>query len=106
VLVFRYEGTNVKILSDASVFNMDLLHSRGFSIRGLPILPLHGINSDSARNYQLIDENPPEDWFLRRELPSHGREIHPSEGILPGITSSWKLIQTGKINMREKSSKR
>jgi hypothetical protein len=25
--------------------------------------------------------------------------------ILPGITSSWKLIQTGKIKMCEKSSK-
>jgi hypothetical protein len=32
-----------------------LLPSRGFFVRGLPTLALHGINSDSAGNYQLID---------------------------------------------------
>jgi hypothetical protein len=57
-----------------------LLPFGGFFIRGLPTLPFHGINSDSAGNYQLIDlestvrmgfppgitssgtRNPPEEW--------------------------------------------
>jgi hypothetical protein len=33
-----------------------LLPSGGFFVRGLPTLALHGINSDSAGNYQLIDQ--------------------------------------------------
>jgi hypothetical protein len=33
-----------------------LLPSGGFFICRLPTLVLHGINSDSARNYQLIDK--------------------------------------------------
>jgi hypothetical protein len=32
-----------------------LIHRKNF-IRGLPTLPLHRINSDSAGNHQLIDE--------------------------------------------------
>jgi hypothetical protein len=32
-----------------------LLSSGGFSFCGLPTLALHGINSDSAGNYQLVD---------------------------------------------------
>jgi hypothetical protein len=35
---------------------LDLLPSGGFFVRGLSSLALHGINSDSAGNYQLIDE--------------------------------------------------
>jgi hypothetical protein len=35
---------------------LELLPSGGFFVRGLPKLSLHGINSDSAGNYQLIDE--------------------------------------------------
>jgi hypothetical protein len=31
------------------------MHRRSF-VRGLPTLAFHGINSDSAGNYQLIDE--------------------------------------------------
>jgi hypothetical protein len=34
---------------------LDLLLSGGFFFRGLPTLAFHGINSDSAGNYQLID---------------------------------------------------
>jgi hypothetical protein len=33
-----------------------LLPSGGFSFCGLPTLALQGINSNSAGNYQLIDE--------------------------------------------------
>jgi hypothetical protein len=43
---------------------------------------------------------------FRRELPAHGRETLPMNGIPLGITSSWKLIQAGKIQKLEKSSKR
>jgi hypothetical protein len=48
-----------------------LLSSGGFFVRGLPILALHGINSVSAGNYQLIDV-----------------ESTVRIGFLPGITSS------------------
>jgi hypothetical protein len=48
-----------------------LLPIERFFIRGLPQLPLHGKNSDSARNYKLIDE------------VSTRRKVFP-----PGITSS------------------
>jgi hypothetical protein len=39
-------------------------------------------------------------------LLAHGREIYRRNGILPRMTSSWRLIETDKIKMREKSSKR
>jgi hypothetical protein len=68
-------------------------------VRGLPTLAFHGINSDSARNYQLIDMENTEEWVFCRELPPQGQEIHLRNIILPGITSSWKLIQTGKIKI-------
>jgi hypothetical protein len=35
---------------------LELLPSGGFFVRGLPTLALHGINSDSAGNYQVKDE--------------------------------------------------
>jgi hypothetical protein len=40
------------------------------------------------------------------KLPADIREINPTKRIPPGITSSWKLILTGKIKMRGESSKR
>jgi hypothetical protein len=47
----------VKILPSKESWNkVELLPSRGFFVRGLPTLALHGINSDSAGNYRLIDE--------------------------------------------------
>jgi hypothetical protein len=48
-----------------------LLPSGGFFVCGLPTLVFHGINSDSAGNYQLIDV-----------------ESTVRMGFLPGITSS------------------
>jgi hypothetical protein len=48
-----------------------LLQSGGFFVRGLPTLPFHGINSDFAGNYQLIDV-----------------ESTVRIGFPPGITSS------------------
>jgi hypothetical protein len=81
-----------------------LLKSGGFFIHGLPTLPLQGINSDSAGNNQLIGEESTKEWFFRRELLAQRLEIHPRNGILPGITSSWKLIQASKIKMYKKSS--
>jgi hypothetical protein len=41
---------------------------------------------------------------FRGESQVHGRGIHWRDGISPGITSSWTLIQVGSIKMREKSS--
>jgi hypothetical protein len=35
---------------------LNLLPSGGFFVSELPTFALHGINSDSAGNYQLIDE--------------------------------------------------
>jgi hypothetical protein len=64
---------------------------RGFFIRGLPTLPFHGINSDSAGNYQLIDQE------------STGRMVFP-----PGITSSGMKIylRNGKNKLMEADSDR
>jgi hypothetical protein len=74
----------------------------------------------SAGNYKFKDEEftgrmviPPginspgtiEGMGFCQKLPAHRREIHLRNGILPGITSSRKLIQTGKIKIGEKSSK-
>jgi hypothetical protein len=67
--------------------------------------PLHDINSDSVGNYQLIDEESTGRMVFRQELPAQGREIQPRNRIPTGITSSWVLIQTGRIKMRKKSSK-
>jgi hypothetical protein len=79
-----------------------LLPSGGFFVSGLPRLALHGINSDSAGNYQLIDEestgrissadcqHSPSTGFCR-ELRSYQLievESIVRMGFLPGITSS------------------
>jgi hypothetical protein len=66
------------------------------------------INSDYARNYQLIDmESTLRIGFLPGiTVLAQGKEIHPRNMIPPGITSSWKLIQTDKIKQCEKTSKR
>jgi hypothetical protein len=82
-----------------------LLPSGGFFICRLPTLPLHGKNSDSAGNHQLKDEESTGRMVFHQELPAKGREIHPRNWILQEITDSWKLIQTSKIRMCEKSSK-
>jgi hypothetical protein len=44
----------VKILPSEEFWNC--YWPGGFFIHGLPTLALHGINSDSAGNYQLIDK--------------------------------------------------
>jgi hypothetical protein len=56
----------------------------GFFVPGLPTLAFHGINSDSAGNYQLIDEE------STGRILSADCQHSPSMGyivILPGITS-------------------
>jgi hypothetical protein len=63
---------------------------------GMVIPP--GITSSWTRN-------PTEECLFHRELPAQGQGIHPRKGIPPEITSSFTLIQTGKIKMRRKSSK-
>jgi hypothetical protein len=73
----------------------------------------NGKNCYSAGNYQLMDEgstrgmviptgiasslarNPPDKWDSAR-LPAHGRGIH----MRISLGSSWTLIQTGKIKIR------
>jgi hypothetical protein len=67
-----------------SVRNPGIVTSGGFFVRGLPTLALHGINSDSAGNYQLIDEE------STGRISSADCQHSPSMGyivILPGITS-------------------
>jgi hypothetical protein len=50
-----------------------------------------------------ITKNPAEEWkSTGNKKTAHRRGIHPRKGILLGITSSFKLIQTGNIKMREK----
>jgi hypothetical protein len=77
------------------------MHQKNF-VHGLPTLAFHEINSDSAGNYQLIDEE------CTGRISSADCQHSHSTGymvILPGITSSWKLIHPGKIKMGVKSSK-
>jgi hypothetical protein len=65
-----------------------LLPSGGFFICGLPTLTLHGINSDSAGNYQLIDVESTVRLFFCQELPAKEQEIHPRNGIPLGFSGS------------------
>jgi hypothetical protein len=53
---------------------------RRFFIRGLPTLPLHGINSDSAENYELIDKESTMRMLFQLELPAQGLGIHRRNG--------------------------
>jgi hypothetical protein len=55
----------------------------GFTSSGMRSLPEEW---DSTRNYQIIDEKSTEEW------------------IPLVITSSWNLIQTGKIKMQENNN--
>jgi hypothetical protein len=55
-----------------------LLPSGGFFVRGLPTLSLYGINSDSAGNYQLIDEESAERMGFPPAITSSGT-INPPE---------------------------
>jgi hypothetical protein len=66
---------------------------------GFLIIPIDGANVKGYLSRFL-------QWVSRQELPAEGQEIHPRNMIPPGITSSWKLIQTRKRKMYEKSSKR
>jgi hypothetical protein len=70
----------------------------------VPTLALHRINGDSDRNYHLIDEESSGGSGFRRELLAHRQGIHPRKRIPLGITSSFTLIQTGKIKIRKKFS--
>jgi hypothetical protein len=90
----------------------------------VPTLAFHRINGDSARKYHLMDEEfpggiviPLGTYYLRdeepsggtgfrRELLAHRQGILSRKGIPREITSSFTLIITGKIIMREKSSER
>jgi hypothetical protein len=58
----------------------------------------------SAWNFQLRDKESTIGMGLRRKLLAHIEESIRRNGILLGITSSWALIQTGKIKMQEKIS--
>jgi hypothetical protein len=70
----------------------------------VPTLPLHGINGDSARNYNLIDEKSTGGMEFRQELPAHRQGIHLRKGIPPGITSLFTRIQAGKTKCVENPS--
>jgi hypothetical protein len=70
-----------------------LLPSGGFFVCGLPTLALHGINSDSAGNYQLIDLESTIRMGFLPGITSLGTINPPKEYDSTGIISSWKLIQ-------------
>jgi hypothetical protein len=59
----------------------------------------HRKNGYSAENYQLRDEESTRGMGFYWKLQARRRKIHLRKGIPPGITRSWKLIQTGKIKM-------
>jgi hypothetical protein len=52
-------------------------------------------------NYQPKEKESTGGMRFFRELHAHRREIHTWNGIPPGITSSRRLIKTGKIKMPE-----
>jgi hypothetical protein len=54
-------------------------------------------------NYQLKEKEATGGTVFSRESQVHGRGINRKNVIPPGITSSWTLIQVGKIKMQEKS---
>jgi hypothetical protein len=64
-----------------------LLASGGFFIRELPTLSLHGINSDSAGNYQLIDEE------STGRISSADCQHSPFHGINSDSATNSRLIE-------------
>jgi hypothetical protein len=72
-------------------------------VRGLPTLAFHGINSDSAENYQLIDIESTVRMGFPPGITAQGPEIHVRKGIPPEITSLFTLIQAGKLKACLKS---
>jgi hypothetical protein len=68
--------------------------------------PLHGINSDSTKNHQLIDEESTGRMGFPPGITSSGMRNPHKEGDSSVITNSWKLIQTGKIKMCKKIFKK
>jgi hypothetical protein len=79
-----------------------LTHGRGVHLK----------NGFSVGNYQLMDEESTGRKAIQAGIISLGtnnppaHRIHPMKGIPPRITSSWMLVQIGKVKMREKSSER
>jgi hypothetical protein len=61
-------------------------------------------NVYSAGNYQILDEESTGRMGFSLELLGHRRKIHPRKRIPPGITSSFTLIQAGKIIFCGKST--
>jgi hypothetical protein len=102
-----------------------LLPSGGFFVRGLPTLALHGINSDSAGNCQLIEEestirmgfppgitssgtrNPPEEYDSARnnqlkEADSDRQDENVRKILkvvtISGSASQIQILYTAKVN--------
>jgi hypothetical protein len=68
-----------------------LFPSRGFFVRGLPTHALHGINSESAGNYKLIDV----ESTIRMGFPpgiTSSRTINPPEE--GDSTGNYQLIDS------------
>jgi hypothetical protein len=68
--------------------------------RCVPIIALHGINGESARNYHLINEESARGQSFRQELPAYILEFRPvrskflTNGNNSRISSSNSYIQT------------
>jgi hypothetical protein len=85
-----------------------LLPSGGFFVRGLPTLALHGRNSDSAGNYQLIDVESTIRMGFPPGFTSSGTRNTPEEGDSTGNyqPTVFTRIQAGKIKTHGKSFER
>jgi hypothetical protein len=79
----------------------------------VPTLALHGINRDSVRNYQLIDEESTQGRGFYQELPAYLRGFRPArsnfaENPLNGnnsrITSVKSYIATFSENLNTKTT--
>jgi hypothetical protein len=61
-------------------------------VRGLPTLAFHGINSDYARNYQLIDVDSTLRMGFPQGITSSGTRNPGQEG---DSTGNYQLIYSG-----------
>jgi hypothetical protein len=68
---------------------LELLPSGGFFVRGLPTFAFHGIDSDTAGNYQLIDVESTVRMGFPPVITSSGTRNQPEEG---DSTGNYQLI--------------
>jgi hypothetical protein len=77
-----------------------------FFVPDVPTLALHGLNSNSAGIYQILDKELSGRMFILPGISSSEKRNPLEESDSAGNYCSFTLIKTGLIEMRGKSSER